>query len=84
MKLAIILPEVHQGWIGDGLPSITITDALVWAGEVFDELWTQDTVMEEAGNFMEEVDNVVKSQEELTEPMSAPKNRYGSLEKVES
>ena len=27
MRLTSTLPEVHQGWIGDNLPSTTITDA---------------------------------------------------------
>ena len=49
------LPEVHQGRIGDNLPSTTITDS--W--EVFGELWTQEMVMEKVVKVMEEVDKVV-------------------------
>ena len=49
MRLAIIPPEVRQGWIEDDLPSKIITDAWVGAGEIFDELWTHDMVMEEIG-----------------------------------
>ena len=31
MRLASSPPEAHQGWIGDDLPSMTVTD--VWTGQ---------------------------------------------------
>ena len=55
IRLASSSPEIHQGWIGDALPSITITDAWVGTGEVFGELRIQDTVMEEADTVLEDV-----------------------------
>ena len=49
ITLACTPYDVHQGWIEYFLPSTTITDTWVVAGEVFGELCTQDTVMEKAG-----------------------------------
>ena len=66
MRLASTPPDVHQGWVWDVPLSTTATDAWVEAGEVFEELWTQGTVMEEIGK-------VEDRHEKLTLPMSTPK-----------
>ena len=66
IQLASSPPDIHQGWIGDELPATIITAAWVGAGEVFRELWVQDTVMEEA-------DTATEDSEELTPSMSTPK-----------
>ena len=42
--------EVHQGWIGDDIPSTIITDAWLGTGKVFGVLWIHDTVIEEVGS----------------------------------
>ena len=72
IRLARSPPEIHQGWIGDALLSTTITDTWVGEGEVFGELWIQDTVMEEANTVIEDFDNGIEHQEELTQLMSIP------------
>ena len=69
IRLASSPPDIHQGWIGDELPATIITEAWVGAGEVFGELWVQDTVMEEA-------DTATEDSEELTPSMSTPKKHY--------
>ena len=38
MILASTLPKVHQEWIRDAIPSMTITGVCVWKGVVFTEL----------------------------------------------
>ena len=73
IRLANSPPEIHQGWIGDALPSTAITDAWVGTGEIFGELWIQDTAMEEVDTVIEDFGNEIKKQEELTQPMSIPK-----------
>ena len=45
IRLAKNPPEIHGGWKGNQLRSITITEAWAGAREVFGELWTTDTVM---------------------------------------
>ena len=72
IRLASSPPDIHQGWIGDELPSTTITEA--WAGvrEVFGELLIQDTVMEEVDTAIEDSDTGIKQQEEFTQTMSTP------------
>ena len=66
IRLASSPPDIHQGWIVDELPSTTITEAWVGAGEVFGEICVHDTVMEEADTAMEDSD-------EFTSSMSTPK-----------
>ena len=72
IRLARSPPEIHQGWIGDVILSTTITDTWVGEGEVFGELWIQDTVMEDANTVIEDFDNGIEHQEELTQLMSTP------------
>lgn len=55
MRLVSTLIEFHHILIGDALFSTTIMDAQVELREVLGELWTQDTVIEEAGKVMEKV-----------------------------
>ena len=49
--------DIHQDCIGDDLHSTTITDAWARVGEVFGELWIQDTVMEEVDTVIEDFNN---------------------------
>ena len=65
IRLASSPPDIHQGWIGEELPATIITEAWVGAGEVFGELWVQDTVMEEA-------DTATEDSGEVTPSMSTP------------
>ena len=74
IRLVSSPPEIHQGWIGDTLPSATITDAWMGAGKVFGELWMHDTVIEEVDTVIEDFGDEIKKQEELPQPMSNPKN----------
>ena len=73
IRLANSLLEIHQGWIGDALSSTTITDTWVGVGEVFGELLIQHTVMDELDTVLEDF-GTEKKKEELTHPMSTPKN----------
>ena len=73
IRLAISPPIIHQGWVGDALPSTTITDAWVGAGKVFGELWIQDAVVEEVDTVIEDFDKRIEQQEEFTQPMITPK-----------
>ena len=66
IRLASSQPDIHQGWIGDELPSTTITGSWVGSGEVFGELWIQDMVMEEVNTAIENSDNGIEHQEEFT------------------
>jgi len=66
IRLVSSPPDIHQGWIGNELPAIIITEAWVGAGEVFGELWVQDIVMEEA-------DTATEDSEAFTPSMSTPK-----------
>ena len=52
-RLTSTPPEVHQGWIGDALPSTSITYAWIGTGEVFGKLLTQDAGMEEVGTVVD-------------------------------
>ena len=60
IRLASSPLDIRQGWIGGDLPSTTIADAWVGAGEVFGELWIQDTVMEEVDTVIEDFDNGIE------------------------
>ena len=59
MVLVSTSPNVRQGWIGDDLPSTTITNVLAGSVEVYGELWTHDTVMEDTSTVREEVGSVI-------------------------
>ena len=76
IRLALSPPDIHQGWIGDELPSTTITEAWAGVGEVYGELWIQDTVMEEVDTAIEDSDTGIEQQEEFTQTMSTPKQYY--------
>ena len=76
IRLASSPPDIYQVWIGDVLPSTTITDTWVGAGEVFVGFWIQDTVIEEVYTVIEDFGNGIEKQDELTQAMSTPKTHY--------
>ena len=84
IRLASSPPEIDQGWIGDALLSTTITDTWVGEGEVFGELWIQDTLMEEVNTVIEDFDNGIEHQEELTQLMSTLQKNYDLWRKAAS
>ena len=53
-------------------------------GEVFGELWIQDTAMNEVDTAIEDSDNGIEQQKEFTQTMSTPKNNYDLRRKAES
>ena len=47
-------PEVHSGWIGNKLPSTTITDAWVGTREAFEEAWRSTKKVKDTDFMMHE------------------------------
>ena len=84
IRLARSPPDIHQGWIGDELPSTTITEAWVGVREVFGELLIHDTVMEEVDTAIEDSDTGIEQQEEFTQTLSTPKQYYDLRRQVAS
>ena len=47
IRMANTPPDVHSGWIGNKLPSTTITDAWTEAQEAFGEAWRSTQKMKD-------------------------------------